>query len=87
MSIYVYLVMGSVPYEAFDVIGVFTSSSKAEAFRDKCYEYNETKPEPLSITLPDDEWNKRMLKQNAWDEAHPASGQHDFYTISKMELL
>jgi hypothetical protein len=86
MSIYIYLVVGSVDYETNDVIGVFTSSNKAEAFRDMCYKYNETKPEALSINLPDDVWEKRMLKHNAWDKAHPAGGEHDFYTISKMEL-
>jgi hypothetical protein len=87
MTTYVYLVTGSVPYEGSDVISIFTSKNKAEQFRDRCYEYDETKPNSLSIDLPDEDWTRRMLEQNAWDKAHPAGGQYDFYTISKMELL
>jgi hypothetical protein len=87
MKTYVHIVIGRISYEGEDVVGVFTSKNKAEQFKKKCCDYNNTKKSELvPLNIPDKDWKTMVLEHRKWVDAHPAGGAHDTYNILKAEL-
>ncbi|WP_206141153.1 VRR-NUC domain-containing protein [Burkholderia sp. Tr-20355] len=82
----IFLVMANTMYEGSDPARAFASKEAADAFAQRCRDYEDARKPIPEIDTPQSEWDSWYASDRAWEQAHPAApfSRRDSYDVTPL---